>query len=591
MEEPRRVTTVKKPKKTTTILLAFIGILGIALIAVAIYFYTSGEDTEETKKTEKTCACYFIDPEIIPECGDPRRGFIFNIAKTTSDQTCKATCSNSSISTNLLNSTTQQTLYKSCPLDNIQDTRCYEMTIKDSDGKIVTGKIPSDEKITIEAKFDKEYNDYQIVVNNESLQPDTISADKLTITKELSDFSKTSLNIIATATTQTGDTINSPICRRLIDVEQKSSSSVNNLMITTSSDTGVFRLTGMTISVGNIPEEDNLEITFSFDTKKHQNITMTKGFTLDSAKGEISILGQDLYNQTNFADGVTFSQLDGYDGDVKITASITNTTTNQQIGETSKVVTYIKPEVQQTPQEEEESDFKVTNNANLSCVERVEPTNKVEITTTIVNNSASAQTVNSVKNKLPLGFIYSENTTKINGASVKDEDYLTSTTVGETQELVWSKTQGWTLSPSQSLIIVFTAQAGPNALTGNNQNEVIITPEQIPVDPSQLRAESVILVAQDCTNPDATIPTPTPTQPSENQPQTGIFDSSIIRILAGLVILMIGWFILNRPFGRVLAKKLTDSNVYKNAEMTSLRVFEPKKYFEKKTIKKISKRH
>jgi hypothetical protein len=54
---------------------------------------------------------------------------------------------------------------------------------------------------------------------------------------------------------------------------------------------------------------------------------------------------------------------------------------------------------------------------------------------------------------------------------------------------------------------------------------------------------------------------------------------------------MIGWFILNRPFGRVLAKKLTDSNVYKNAEMTSLRVFEPKKYFEKKTIKKISKRH
>jgi len=588
MEEPRRVTTVKKPKKTTTILLAFIGILGIALIAVAVYFYVSGEDTGEEKKTEKTCACYFIDPEVIPECGDPRRGFIFNIAKTTSDQTCKATCSNSSLTTNLLNSNTQQSLYKSCPLNNIQDTRCYEMTIKDSDGKIVTGKIASDEKITVEAKFDKEYTDYQIVVNNEPLQPDTISADKLTIKKELSDFTKTSLNIIATATTATGDTINSPICRRLIDVEQPSSSSVNNLMVTTSSDTGVFRLTGMTISVGNIPEEDKLEITFSFDTKKHQNITMTKGFTLNSSKGEISILGQDLYNQTNFADGVTFSQLDGYEGDVTITASITDITKNQEIGKTSKVVTYIQPEVQQTPQEEQESDFQVTNNANLSCVERVEPTNKVEITITIVNNSSSAQTINSIKNKLPLGFIYSENTTKINGALVKDADYLTDTTIGDTHELVWSKTQGWTLSPTQSLIIVFTAQAGPNALTGNNQNEVIITPQQIPVDPSQLRAESIILVAQDCSNPEASIPQPS--EPSGNQPQTGIFDSSIIRIFIGFIILILGWFILNRPFGRVVAKKLTDSDIYKNAEMTSLRIFEPKKYFEKKTIKKISKR-
>ena len=168
-------------------------------------------------------------------------------------------------------------------------------------------------------------------------------------------------------------------------------------MVTTSSDTGVFRLTGMTISVGNIPEEDKLEITFSFDTKKHQNITMTKGFTLNSSKGEISILGQDLYNQTNFADGVTFSQLDGYEGDVTITASITDITKNQEIGKTSKVVTYIQPEVQQTPQEEQESDFQVTNNANLSCVERVEPTNKVEITITIVNNSSSAQTINSIK--------------------------------------------------------------------------------------------------------------------------------------------------------------------------------------------------
>ncbi len=593
MEETRRVTTVKKPKRITTILLIFIGILGLALIAVAVYFYLIKDSDEDRKTTEKTCACYFIDPAVISECGDPRRGFIFNIAKSSSGDTCQASCPPSSITTNLLNSDTQQNLYKSCQLDNIQDTRCYEMTIKDEDGKIVTGKISPDDVITIEAKFDKEYTNHQIIVNNEPEQPDTVSADKLTVKKELSKFTKTSLNIMATATTPTGDTINSPICRRLVDVEQTSSSSVNNLMITTSTTDGKFRLSGMNISVGNIAEGTKLELLFSFDTKRHQNITMQKGFVLDSAKGEISILGQELYNPSNFADGVTFSQLDGYEGEVGIAMKLNNATDSTTIGETTKTVTYTVASTTPVQTGEEESNFKVTADGNLTCVERVAPTNKVVVSITVQNNSKAAQVVNSIKDKLPLGFTYIAESSKINGVVVKDNDYLKQTTIGDTKELVWSKTEGWSISPLQTLIISFTTEAGANAITGNNQNEVVITPAQIPTDPTQLRAEYTIQVAQDCTNPNAVIPTTpttTPTTPSQ-QPQTGIFDSTIARIIIGLAIVLIGWYIHNRPFGRVVAKKLTDSGVYKEAEMASLKVFEPKKYFEKKTIKKVSKRN
>ncbi|MGI5897981.1 MAG: hypothetical protein ACOX6Q_02370 [Candidatus Dojkabacteria bacterium] len=598
MEQTRRVTTVKKPKKIVTILLIFIGILGIALIGVAIYFYLIKEGVDDKKIDEKTCGCYFIDPAVVSECGDPRRAFIFNIAKTPYGETCKASCVPSSINTNLLNSDTQQNLYKSCSLDNIQDTRCNEMTIKDKDGKIVTGKISPEDIITVEAKFDKEYTNHQIIVNNEPSEPDTVSADKLTIKKELSQFTKTSLNIVASATTPTGDTINSPICRRLIDIEQTASSSVNNLMITSSTTSGTFKLTGMNISVGNIDDSTKLALRFSFDTKKHQDITMQKGFTLDSAKGEISILERDLYDTSNFADGITFAQLDKYDGEVLITVKVNNLTDSTTIGETSKKITFVKVDAPQEQQPEtiEESNFKVTLEGSISCIERVTPNNRIIFTATVLNNGKIAQSINSIKNKLPLGFTYIAESSKINGVAVKDNDYLKQTTIGDTKELVWSKTDGWTISPSQTLVITFTAEAGANAITGNNQNEVVITPEQIPTDPNLLRADAVVQVAQDCTNPDAVIPsTPSPTTPTTptptQQPQTGIFDSAIVRIIVGLAIVLIGWYVQNKPFGRVVAKKLTDSGFYKDAEMTSLKVFKPKEYFERKTIKRVSKRN
>lgn len=587
MEEVRRVTTVRKPKKTTTILLVIVGFLGLALLGVALYFYTIGDSSKDTQPSQKSCACYYIDPAVISECGDPRRGFIFETKTVSEDTTCKASCSTNNLSTNLLNSSTQQDLYQICQLDSIVDMRCSEMLIKDSNGKIVTGEISADEKITVEATFDSEYANYKIIVNNEPADPDTTSTDKLTIKKTLSGFTTSSLNIVATGTDSSGEQINSPICRKLIDVNLSAASTTNDLVITTRTADGVFKISGMTIGVGNITEDTTLSITFSFDTGEHANLTMQKGFTLDTSKGEITILEKDLYDPSNFSVARSFSDFDSYVGEVKITAELKNTATNTIIGTVSKTITFPeKKELEEEKTPAEESSFQVTNTGDISCIERVTPNNRAQFTLTATNHSTVAQTIVSIKDKLPLGFTYIDGSTKINGVAVEDGDYVTKTNIGDTIEIVWKKGDGWSLSSGQSLTISFQSEAGANALTGKNQNEVVITPSQIPTDPSQLSTEYVILVAQDCDNPEGSIKE----EETPSTPQTGIFDSTLDRVIIGLMVVILGWYVYNRPFGQIIAKKFVDSGVYKEAEMTSLKIFNPKKYFEEKTIKKLSKK-
>lgn len=598
MQEVRRVTTVKKPKKVTTILLVIVGVLGLILISIAIYFFLTGKETKPQQTTKEVlCGCYYLDTvNGAKECTDPRRGFMFQTAKITEGQACPSTCSLSTLSLNQLNSKTEQNQYKSCPLTTISNTNCTEMTIKDKDGKIVTGTISSTDEITVEAKFDNaSYTKQQFVINSEPTDPDTISDDKLSIIKKISKLGATLLNIEAKAIAPNGDNVNSITCRRIINIQKETESTVSNLVITTGKESEKFRIISMSMVIGNITETDQLAIDFSFDEKEAKAIKMTKGFTVNASKGELSILGTELYNESNFSNKTNFSQFDTYEGDLVITAKVTNTTKNAEIGSVSGNVKFPTKEEQPEPPQQapqvEESNFSVSKKSDLQCVERVAPNNQVEYTIVVTNGSKTTQTVNSIKDKLPLGFIYTASSTKINGISVSDQEFVKETTVGDSKEIVWSKQDGWALGSSQNITITFSATAGANAITGSNQNEVVITPAQIPSDPSQLRAESVINVAQDCTN-QTTTPTPTqPTQPTAPvQPQTGIFDTTIGKIIFGIIVMIIGWYVYNKPLGRTVVKKLVTSRGFKGMEMTSLKVFKPKKYFEEKAMSNFSRK-
>ncbi len=142
------------------------------------------------------------------------------------------------------------------------------------------------------------------------------------------------------------------------------------------------------------------------------------------------------------------------------------------------------------------SQISISLATNINCLERVEPNNSIIFTANIKNNSTTSQSVLKVKNKLPLGFTYVPSTTKINNVSVSDNNYLQSEQVGETTELSWTIASGWNIAANQSLVIVFQAIAGPNALTGENMNEVVIEPAQVPTDPATLRASIVVPVSR-----------------------------------------------------------------------------------------------
>ncbi len=583
MEEGIRVTQVKaKSKKLQTVLLVITGILGLALVGTAIYFYTIKDTSSNTDDSRTiTCGCYYIDPKVSTECGDPRRTFKFELSTGTSTDTCKTTCSTSNISTNDLNSSTEQDLYQICQLQSIADTSCQSMTIKDKNGKIVTGEVTSADELTIEATFDKEYTDYKFIINNESVDPDVITPNKLTIQKAISDLSSsTAINIVATGTTEDGEQINTPICRRLIEVTQSSEANVTNLQLTSRLASGVTKISSARIATGELSSTSDISVKFTFSDTVSV-LTMTKGFTVDSTAGTIEIIEQDLYNTANFSEGRSFSDLDTYKSSMTIQSEVFVSATS--IGKASTSVDF------STTEEKEDNDtettlssFSVTNSANLQCVERVSPSNAIQYTIVVTNKSTTSQKITNITDKLPLGFAYTANSTKINSVTITDSGYVATANVGDTQQIVFAKTDGWTLSANQSLTIVFGATAGSETLSGANNNEVVVTPEQVPADPSTLRTSKNVTVAQDCDNV---------TEEEEETPSTGMFDSIVAKVLIGLIIVLAGWFVYNKPQGKILVEKFVDSDLYKDTELNTWKIFKPKKYFEEIVVRKTQKRN
>ena len=594
----KRITTTKKSNKVVKILLIIAGVLGLILILVAIYFYGIKPATEKEVIADKTCTCYLIDPAVTTdECQDPRKGFNFTQTTVKGDEACPK-CSTSKVDTSQLNTATDPKLFVSCPLQNLQDLRCKLMTITDKDGKIITGQIAPGEEITVEATFDKKYINPHFTINSTTEEPDTISEDGLTIKKSFTNFTGTSADIVATADEGSGALINSPLCKRIVSISQQASARVNGLQLTKRIEEKLNKVSKATLKVSNLKESENLNIEFSFDNQQFANLSLVKGLAYDGGKNEITIIEQDLYNSENFSNNLSFEQLDNFVGTVEVTAKLQDG--ESVLGEATASLTFDEitdetPKEEEKPAEEipeeniEESDFKVTGSANLSCLERVAPNNRVTFTINITNGAENSQTIKSIKNKLPLGFTYVLGSTRINSVSVTDINYFKSTDIGETKELVWASSGGWAISAGQSLSLVFSAEVGPNAITGQNTNEVVIEPEQVPVDPNNLRAEIIVNVEQAC-NPIAPGEEDDNTEKPPKIPDTGIFDTTLARVVLGLLIVAVGWYLYTKPFGQIVAKKFVNSEVYKEAEMTSWRIFKPKKYFEENTVKKLGKK-
>ena len=587
----------KKSKKTIRVLLIFLAILIIGLIGAVVYFYLSGEWLQPDEGEDIiTCGCYYVDPQVTDSCNDPQRAFKFNTAKGTL-QECSAICSTDELSPSSLYSTTPQEEYNICKTNLIPSTACSVMEITTEDGLIVTGKIQPDEIILITATFDSDsYTDPKFLINNVPTDPDTVNGNIITKTiSELGENNST-LQISAQAVNNTGDTVTSLICKRLIEITTTAKAGVSSLVLDAYTENNQTRLRSAVVNAAGL-EDTNTTVEFTF---QNNTLTMTDGFELDPARGRISITEVELYDSANFSGTDSFSILDQYTGDIEITAEIIQD--SNSIGSATSTITLEEaPDDTETPDTNdettdntdsditdtendntqddetivEESSFSVSKTSSEVCLERVSPNNTTLFTITITNNKSTADTIKSVKDKLPLGFTYISGSSKLNGNAIADSLFVTTTDVGDSQEIVWEPQDSWSINSNDNMIIEFDATTGSNSITGQNLNEVIVTPTEIPEDPSTLRASVEVTVAQDCDDIDTT-----------NTPQTGIFDTTIGRIFVGIAIMFIGIIIYNTNQGSKLVHFLINTEAYKDAEMTSYKIFNPKKYFEEKILQR-----
>lgn len=574
----------RNTKKATKALIAIGVILILALAGAIIYFYTIKDQTDEDEFANITCGCYLIDPAVVNDCGDPKRAFLFNLNTVSSDKTCNASCDINDVADNLLNSTTPKESFKSCTVRSLSDTRCENMILKDQDGRIITGRIQPTDEINVEATFDKStYTDYAFKVNTETIVPDNVEGNK--ITKKLSNFeSVNSIEIIATAKDAQGEQINSIVCRRVVDLQTEVGTTVTGMSaITQQQADGKSKVSNITISVGQLSSE-NVKIRFSF-SPTYTTLTASDGILIESTKGTISMSKLDLYDTANFS-ADSFNVLNSHLGELTITAevfvdevNIGSASTEVEFRDTS--ITPTEPTEKEPIAEEDKSSFSVTKSVGQSCVERTEENNLVAYTITVRNNKDVADSISYIKDKLPLGFVYSAESTSINGSAVADSTIITVTPIGDTQEIVWEPSVPWSVAANGLLTITFESNASATAIPGQNLNEVIVNPVEIPQDPATLRAEVAVTVAQDCEN--------ITEEEATETPSTGIFDSFAVRILFGVAILLTGWLIYVRPEGNILSERILNSKLYTELQFSSYKVTNPRKYFEEKTLRKKSK--
>ncbi len=207
-----------------------------------------------------------------------------------------------------------------------------------------------------------------------------------------------------------------------------------------------------------------------------------------------------------------------------------------------------------------------------TCAERIAPRNRINFTINVGNSGTTREQISSITDKLPLGFTYVANSTQmsINGVAVTDGKEPTVNTVGSTQELIWDMSSRSGVDNGSSVVITFAALAGPQALTGENQNEVVVAIPNMPSDPNTLRTEYVFRVQQSCLSP-----------------QTGIFDSVMVRVLAGVILMVLGMLFMLQKGGYL--SRYYDSRLFRGidsiagkAEMGALKLTDPKKYFEER---------
>lgn len=607
------ITAAKQSKKTVTIILVITGILAIASVITGYYFLQINDISPQNSSASQGCACYFVATnDKITSCSDAttKDAFEFQTGTEQSNNTCSALCDLRSASSISTSAGQEQPTVLACRVSDFPtNPGCIDLSLENESEKRFANEVPKGQDLTVKAKFSTPYTadasntdfygSFSFVINGEKV--DVPAAQAVTsgtgtekqyiVSTKVSDYSSAdAISIQAIGESTSGSQLTSDACNRVYAVTKPQAPTCTELKAEIINEGTTPKVNEITITTASIATPNTLSVKFSLGSS-NQALT-TKNIANKLTDGKLVLSKSFLYATSNFVDNKSFSVLDKEVDNMKISAEVyvngTIITSDNCKGEFEIPEVIVdepktptenpEPEVPvEEPAEPTEntttSNFKVTKAASLSCVERVTPSNTVRYTITITNNDSDSEKVVRIEDKLPLGFDYVASSTIINGSSQSDTGLVETQLVGSTQQITFEKTGGWTVNAGGVLTIKFTAKVGTDALSGSNLNEVVVVPANNPLTASSVRTSASVIVSQSCT-----------------APETGIFDSTVSKIILAVMIIFMGTFFYFSQSGITIAEKLVYSPLGMLIRTLNLKASNPKQYFEEKVVKELEKK-
>lgn len=609
--------TNKRSKTLTRVILVITAILALVSIGTAYYFYQIQDVSPTDTSAVDGCGCYFIlaDSEITScSVAAPQNAFEFRTGTINSEGQCSVTCDPRTAAS--VKSSQESPTILGCNVEQFSATPgCIDMAILNSEDERIANSVSPDEAVTLQATFkapsntsstdDNPYKGYSFTINGEKVEISSESAEvtgtggdkTYTVTTQVSDYKDAEkLSLQAFATTNTNADVTSAACLRTISVSQPEIASCNKITVNLSNDEEI-KVEDLLLELNLPVAPKSLAVKFELGT--NGTATTTKD-VLDKLADNTIVLDKDfLYDTDNFVSSNTFAVLDDEANEYDIVATVI--ADGKEIESEACAVSEELPdrtptdgEVPTDPEDPDneptdpedpdnepsdgetpvQSSFVTTKSGSRQCLERQAPNNSIEYTVRVENTDDVSQNIVSIKDKLPLGFTYTAGSTEINGQAVADTGVVTVTTVGSTQEIVWQKTGGWDVAAGNTMTITFNATANSAALSGTNLNEVIVTPLNTPSDSTKLRSQSSVTVAQSCT-----------------APETALFDSTVAKGILGLMIIVLAVAFYRSNVSDRYSKQLLTSNSYNGIKLFLLKITEPKRYFEEKSLYTIEKKN
>ncbi len=603
-----------KTKKYIYIILGLSLVVGIAAIVVGYYLLNIEDFSPTDTSAADSCGCYYaVATPTAKTCADlpSKTAFEYRVGTVqnngTSQGQCSVTC-DTRLSEEIVGGKDNFDII-SCKAENITESSCVDIAVYNTQSARFANQILYTEKPTITTTFKipenvtssatvaEYYKSFHYVINGTKVD---IATDKIKIDNEkkivvvsyqLPEIADNAdkLTLQAFGTTQTNAQVTSNGCYRELKVIKDVQPYCKSLDFSFLNPEKIKEVEIELDGLEAIPTSISAEITLS---NAQKDVFKTKELISKFDTGIIKLDSAYLYGGSNFVNSIAITPIDSsktVTGDkltVKAELTLNGEKINSQFCESTQTIPLkvvnpdggpepVDPGTEPNNSGDPVLDIQITNSSSRTCVERTTPNNLV-IFTILVRELTGTETgtIESITNKLPLGFTYQTNSTTLDGVATNDTGLVTVTNVGSSQEVVWAK-DAWTIggTGNETIEIRFSARASSTALTGSNLNEVVIElPDQVS-NLATLRSSASLTVAQSCT-----------------APETALFDSTLSKVILSIIIIGVGLILYYSETGSRLSMNMINSPLYRHINLVYLKLSKNREYFENKVIEKARKK-